>query len=142
MGKFKLKTDPQVETIFANYPDFVRDKMQHLRNLVIETAEETEGVTLLEETLKWGEPSFVTKNGSTLRIDWKEKAPDQYAMYFQCTSRLVDTFRLVFDHKFQYEGKRAIVFQLNQKVPELELKECIKAALTYHQVKGLITLGI
>lgn len=142
MGKFKLKTDPQVETIFANYPDFVRDKMQHLRNLVIETAEETEGVTLLEETLKWGEPSFVTKNGSTLRMDWKEKAPDQYAMYFQCTSRLVNTFRLVFDHKFQYEGKRAIVFQLNQKVPELELKECIKAALTYHQVKGLITLGI
>lgn len=142
MGKFNLKTDPQVETIFANYPDFVRDKMQHLRNLVIETAEETEGVTLLEETLKWGEPSFVTKNGSTLRMDWKEKAPDQYAMYFQCTSRLVDTFRLVFDHKFQYEGKRAIVFQLNQKVPELELKECIKAALTYHQVKGLITLGI
>ncbi len=142
MGKFKLKTDPQVETIFANYPDFVRDKMQHLRNLVIETAEETEGVPLLEETLKWGEPSFVTKNGSTLRMDWKEKAPDQYAMYFQCTSRLVDTFRLVFDHKFQYEGKRAIVFQLNQKVPELELKECIKAALTYHQVKGLITLGI
>ena len=142
MGKFNLKTDPQVETIFANYPDFVRDKMQHLRNLVIETAEETEGVTLLEETLKWGEPSFVTKNGSTLRMDWKEKAPDQYAMYFQCTSRLIDTFRLVFDHKFQYEGKRAIVFQLNQKVPELELKECIKAALTYHQVKGLITLGI
>ncbi len=142
MGKFKLKTDPQVETIFANYPDFVRDKMQHLRNLVIETAEETEGVTLLEETLKWGEPSFVTKNGSTLRMDWKEKAPDQYAMYFQCTSRLVDTFRLVFDHKFKYEGKRAIVFQLNQKVPELELKECIKAALTYHQVKSLITLGI
>ncbi|MHA7109719.1 DUF1801 domain-containing protein [Sunxiuqinia elliptica] len=142
MGKFILKTDPQVETIFANYPDFVRDKMQHLRNLVIETAEETEGVTLLEETLKWGEPSFVTKTGSTLRMDWKEKTPDQYAMYFQCTSRLVDTFRMVFDHKFQYEGKRAIVFQLNQKVPELELKECIKAALTYHQVKGLITLGI
>lgn len=142
MGKFNLKTDPQVATVFANYPDFVRDKMQHLRNLVIETAEETEGVTLLEETLKWGEPSFVTKTGSTLRMDWKEKAPDQYAMYFQCTSRLVDTFRLIFDHKFQYEGKRAIVFQLNQKVPELELKECIKAALTYHQVKGLITLGI
>ncbi|QDH80697.1 DUF1801 domain-containing protein [Echinicola soli] len=142
MGKFKLKTDPKVETVFANYPDFVRDKMQHLRELVIETAQETEGVTDLEETLKWGEPSFVTKNGSTLRMDWKEKTPNQYAMYFQCTSRLVDTFRLVFDHKFQYEGKRAIVFQLNQKIPELELKECIKASLTYHNVKELITLGI
>ncbi len=142
MGKLKLKTNPQVEAVFANYPDFVRDKMQFLRKLVIETAEETEGVTDLEETLKWGEPSFVTKNGSTLRMDWKEKAPDQYVMYFQCTSRLVDTFRLVFDHKFKYEGKRAIVFQLNQKVPELELKECIKASLRYHNVKDQITLGI
>ena len=142
MGKLTLKTDPRVNDVFANYPDFVRDKLQHLRELVIETAEETEGVAVLEETLKWGEPSFVTKNGSTLRMDWKEKTPDQYAMYFQCTSRLVNTFRLVFDHKFQYEGKRAIVFELNQKIPELELKECIKASLTYHDVKELITLGI
>ena len=116
--------------------------MQHLRELVIETAEETDGVNVLEETLKWGEPSFVTKNGSTLRMDWKEKTPDQYAMYFQCKSRLVDTFRLVFGHKFQYEGKRAIVFQVNQKISELELKKCIKASLIYHKVKDQITLGI
>ena len=140
--KFELKTDPRVNEVFANYPDFVRDKMQFLRELVIETAEETEGVTKLEETLKWGEPSFVTKNGSTLRMDWKKKSPDQYAMYFQCTSRLVNTFRLVFNHKFEYEGKRAIIFKLNQKVPEMELKSCIKASLTYHNVKELITLGI
>ncbi|WP_298263039.1 DUF1801 domain-containing protein [uncultured Lutibacter sp.] len=142
MSNLKLKTNPKVEVVFANYPSFVRDKMQHLRKLIIETAEETEEITVLEETLKWGEPSYITKNGSTLRIDWKEKSPNQYAMYFQCTSRLVDTFRLIFDHKFQYEGKRAIVFQLNQKIPEVELKECIKAALIYHKVKSLITLGI
>ena len=138
MRKLTLKTDPRVNEVFANYPDFVRDKLQHLRELVIETAEETEGVSVLEETLKWGEPSFITKNGSTLRMDWKEKTPDQYAMYFQCTSRLVDTFRLVFEQKFQYEGKRAIIFQLNQKIPELELKECIKASLIYHTVTGQI----
>jgi len=142
MSNLKLKTNLKVEVVFANYPSFVRDKMQQLRKLIIETAEETEEITVLEETLKWGEPSYITKNGSTLRIDWKEKSPNQYAMYFQCTSRLVDTFRLIFDHKFQYEGKRAIVFQLNQKIPELELKECIKAALIYHKVKSLITLGI
>ena len=142
MGKLTLKRDPRVNEVFANYPDFVRDKMEYLRKLVIQTAEETEGVNVLEETLKWSEPSFITKNGSTLRMDWKEKAPDQYAMYFQCTSRLVDTFRLIFGHRFQYQGKRAIVFQLNQKIPELELKECIRASLRYHNVKDLMTLGI
>lgn len=138
----EIKTDPKVEKTFANYPDSVRRKMQKLRELVIETARETEGISRLEETLKWGEPSFITKNGSTLRIDWKEKTPEQIAMYFQCTSRLVDTFRLVFDHKFQYEGKRAILFPLDQKIPIEELKACIKASLIYHKVKHLETLGI
>lgn len=142
MTKLSLKTNPIVGQIFANYPPVVRDRMMFLRQLVIETAEEIEEVVELEETLKWGEPSFVTKNGSTLRMDWKGKAPDQYAMYFQCSSRLVDTFRMVFGPQFQYEGNRAIVFQLNQKVPVPELKACIKACLTYHKVKHLVTLGI
>jgi hypothetical protein len=141
MANLKLKTHPQVNRVFANYPEKVRGKMQYLRELVIETARE-EGIEELEETLKWGEPSFITKGGSTLRMDWKEKSPDQYAMYFQCTSRLVDTFRRVFDRKFQYEGNRAIVFQLNQRIPGPELKKCIKATLTYHKVKHLLTLGI
>lgn len=142
MRRLLLKTNPKVKEVFANYPDIVRDKMSSLRDLVIETAEETEGIETLEETLKWGEPGFITKNGSTLRMDWKDKTPDQYALYFQCTSRLVDTFRMVFGHQFQYEGNRAIVFQLNQKIPVKELKTCIRTTLTYHKVKHLLTLGI
>jgi len=142
MGKLSLKPNPQVDEIFARYPDSVRNQMQFLRSLVIETARETEGIDSLEETLKWGEPAFVTKNGSTLRMDWKERTPNQYAVYFQCTSRLVDSFRLAFDQTFQYEGNRAIVFRLNEKLPVEELKACIKATLTYHKVKHLITLGM
>jgi len=142
MGKLSLKTDPNIDRVLANYPEHVRTKMQILRELVIETAEEAADIDRLEETLKWGEPSFVTKYGSTLRMDWKPKMPDQYAMYFQCTTRLVDTFRMVFGSEFQYEGNRAIVFPLNQKLPVPALKSCIKATLTYHKVKHLITLGI
>ena len=138
----RIITNPEIDTNFASYPDFVRNKMQYLRELIRETADEIPGISALEETLKWGEPSFITKYGSTLRIDWKDKTPDQYAMYFQCTSRLVDTFRLIFGSTFQYEEKRAILFQLNQKIPVVELKECIRAALIYHKVKHLETLGI
>ena len=39
MRNLKVNTDPKVEVVFANYPDFVRNKMQRLRELVIETAE-------------------------------------------------------------------------------------------------------
>jgi len=142
MSKFNLQTDPKVDKVFENYPENIRHKMQKLRELVIETAEEIPSISSLEETLKWGEPSFVTKNGSTLRMDWKAKAPNHYAIYFQCSSRLVETFRLVFEDKFAYEGNRAIVFQIEQKIPILELKECITATLNYHKVKHLETLGI
>jgi hypothetical protein len=142
MTSLHIIRNTQVDTIFDNYPANVRDKMQFLRELVIEAASEIEGLTTIEETLKWGEPSFITKKGSTLRMDWKSNTPDQYAMYFQCTSRLVETFRLVYDKKFQFQGNRAIVFKLDQKIPVKELKECIKASLNYHNVKHLMTLGI
>lgn len=96
MSKLNITTSPEFETKLTSYPDVVRDKMLHLRKLVEETAEEVSEITELEETLKWGEPSFLTKDGSTLRMDWKEKTLDQYQMYFKCTSRLVETFKIVF----------------------------------------------
>lgn len=142
MKKFKLIVDPRVKLVFDKYPASVRMKMLKLRKLVIDTAKETETISELEETLKWGEPSYVTKNGSTIRMDWKLKSPDQYAMYFKCTSRLVETFKMIYKDSLEYEGSRAVVFQLNDKVPIDELKSCIKAALTYHKVKHLPTLGI
>ena len=142
MKEMILNRDPKVDDVFKNYPDFVRDKMYFLRELVIETANETPEITTLEETLKWGEPSFLNKNGSTLRMDWKEKTPNQYQMYFKCTSRLVETFKLVFGDLFDYEKNRAIIFRLDQEIPVEELKKCIKATLMYHKVKDDLILGL
>jgi len=112
-----------------------------LRDLILASAK-TAGIADLEETLKWGEPSYLTKKGSTLRIDWKPKKPDQYAMYFKCTSKLVENFREVYGDFFTYEKNRAILFSFEDEVPIVELQACITAALTYHQVKHLPLLGI
>jgi len=142
MSTLIVKSNPEVDVIFNNYADHIRPKMLNLRKLVIATAKETDGVTKLEEALKWGEPSYLTNIGSTLRMDWKQKHPDQYAMYFQCTSRLVETFRIMFKNTFDFEGNRAIVFELDDDIPTEELTYCIKAALSYHKVKNLPTLGI
>lgn len=142
MVELNLTTSPEFKDKLKSYPDFVRDKMQFLRELVVETAKDIPEVSNLEETLKWGEPSFLNKNGSTLRMDWKEKTPNQYQMYFKCTSRLVETFKLVFGDLFEYEKNRAIIFQLDQEIPVEELKKCIKATLMYHKVKNDLTLGI
>ena len=142
MKELEIKTNPKVELVFNNYPGSVRNKMIALRELVLETAKDIDGLNTLEETLKWGEPSYLAKNGSTLRMDWKSKTPNQYAMYFKCTSRLVKTFKSIYKNKFEYEGNRAIVFQIDDLIPENELKACITATLTYHKVKQLPTLGM
>jgi len=115
--------------------------MLALRNLILETANEI-GIAELEETLKWGEPSYLTSKGSTLRIDWKEKTPNQYAMYFKCTSKLVSSFKEVFGDLFQYENNRAILFDLQDKIPYKELKKCIAVTLQYHKLKNEPLLGL
>lgn len=142
MNNLIVHTHPDVAKKFKAYPKDIAEKMNKLRELVLETAAEQDHITELEETLKWGEPSYLVKKGSTIRMDWKEKNPDQYALYFKCTSKLVSTFIEVHGDTFQYEKTRAILFPLDAKVPVIELKSCIAAALNYHHVKTLPNLGI
>ena len=137
----QIKSDPKVKTVFENYPVHVKKQMLQLRELVLSAASEIDGLENLEESLKWGEPSYLTKNGSTVRMDWKKKNPEQFAIYFKCTSKLVPTFKSIYKNKFKFEGTRAIVFKLNDQIPEAELKHCISMALTYHKIKHLPLLG-
>lgn len=136
-----LKQDSRVPIKFDSYPTEIKPKMEYLRKLILEVAEDIK-LTHLEETLKWGEPSYIAKKGSTLRMDWKAKTPDQYAMYFKCTSKLVFTFKEVYGDLFNYETTRAIVFKLDDHVPAKELKQCMQAAMSYHTVKELPQLGL
>lgn len=137
----KLISDPKVVAVFENYPEQVKEQMLQLRELVLKTASEIDELKELEETLKWSEPSYLTKYGSTIRMDWKIKSPDQFAIYFKCTSKLVTTFRTIYKDKFNFEDNRAIVFKLKEKIPVKELQHCITLALTYHKVKHLPLLG-
>lgn len=128
-------SNPAVKAKFDSYPAKVRRKMLALRELVFRTASSTPNVGEIQETLKWGEPAYVTVNGagSTVRIDWKAKSPQQYAMYFHCQTNLVETFRMMFPKDFQFEGNRALVLGVEQKIPKDALTVCIAASLTYHR---------
>lgn len=134
--------DPRVDEKFASYPPHILPKMKKLRELIVQVANETESVTAIEETLKWGEPSYLTKKGSTLRMDWKEKNPEQYALYFKCTSKLIPTIKEVYGTQFNYETTRAIVFGLEDDYSEKDIKECIRLALEYHLLKDQALMGL
>lgn len=128
--------------LLGSYPARASEKLKQLRNLILETAQKTEGIHKLLETTKWGEPSYVTKTGSTIRIDWKEKTPTKYYIYFICTTDLVSTFKVILGDELQFEGNRAIVLDLDEDIPSIALQQCISLALVYHKVKHLPLLGV
>jgi Domain of unknown function (DU1801) len=124
-----------VAAAFGRFPAPQRTRLSALRALIFDVAAKTEGVGALDETLKWGEPAYVTpsKSGSTIRLGWKATAPDEVAMYFICTTGLVDSFRELYPHRFRFGGNRALLFDMKSKLPEKELRHCIALALTYHR---------
>ena len=134
-------TNPEVAAAFERYPSAMRRKLMTLRQLILDTAAESEDVGPLEETLKWGEPSYLAKGGSAVRMGWKKSQPDFYALYFHCQTRLVDTFKELYRDEFKFEGNRAIVFDKNDGLPVEALKHCIYLSLTYHRRKHLPMLG-
>jgi hypothetical protein len=135
----KRFADKAVAAVFEAYPPETRRKLMVLRALMFETAAATAGVGRLTETLKWGQPSYLTeetRSGSTVRIDCLKrgrlKKSDGYAVYFHCQSGLVGQFKAIYPDTFHYDGKRAIVFEQKDRVPVKALSHCIGLALTHH----------
>ena len=131
---------PGVAAVFANYPENARLRLLALRQLVFETAATLEGVGPLTETLKWGEPSYLTeqsKSGSTIRIGWRAAQPEHYALFLNCNTTLISDVRAIYDDAPEFvgtfEGNRAIVIPIDAPLPKEPLQVCIQAALTYHK---------
>lgn len=128
-----------VASIFDSYPTNVRGKLLGLRRLIFETAATTEGVGAVQETLKWGQPSYLTtrpKSGTTIRIDQVDSVPGRYALYVHCQTSLLETYRELYPEALTYEGDRAIVFHSDNDAPQDILRHCIALALTYHLRKA------
>ena len=126
-----------VDSVFASYPSPVKSRLLALRRMIFDTADATSGVGALEETLKWGQPSYLTtksKSGSTIRIDQVKTEAGCYAVYFHCQTDLVETFRELYP-ELRYVGNRSILLDAGDKVPEKALRHCIALALTYHARK-------
>lgn len=127
--------DKAVASVFESYPANARRQLLALRRLIFQTAAELDGVGELTETLKWGEVSYLTeasKSGSTIRIGWRTAQPETYALFLNCNTTLVSDIRSALGVEFSFEGNRAILMKIDAPFPKEPLRQCIKAALTYH----------
>ena len=129
-----MKISP-INTVLSRYQAAHKAKLEHLRSLVHGTANEIPEIIEVEESLKWGQPSFGVKPkgvGSSVRID---KCDEGISVYFICNTGLVDKFREIYPDTFNYVGNREIHFALDDDLHEDELSHCIAMALTYHSNK-------
>ena len=131
----------EVKGKFYSYPKHIKPLILQLRELVFSVAEDLK-LGKIDETLKWGEPSYQVKNGSPVRMDWKPKSPNQYFLFFHCQTKLVDTFRELYSEVLEFEGNRAIVLHTNKKLPKKAIRHCLEMAMKYKSIKHLPLLEL
>lgn len=127
--------DPRVGEAIGSLSPEMRDRILDLRALILETAAQTEGVGPLEETLKWGQVSYLTTasgSGTTIRID-HDKASRQPALYVNCQTDLLQQYRVLYPHSFAYDGNRGVI--VSEGYDRKALQHVIALALTYHRRK-------
>ena len=123
----------EVRAAFETYVPQAREVLLDVRETIFDVAKSIDAP--LEETLKWGEPAYLTKGGSTVRLAWKAKEPDAAQVLFICTTNLVDEFRDRFADELDFRGNRAIHLPLDGDYSRAPLESCLALALTYKRRK-------
>lgn len=126
---------PKVKEAYEKYKEADRAVLLQLRDLVFITAGSDNRIGELTETLKWGEPAFLTeetKSGSTLRLGYSKlsKSP---ALFVSCSTPLLTTLKdLDSARSLEYHGLRDItVPKITSRNKEM-IRTCILKTLTYH----------
>ncbi|WP_284244252.1 DUF1801 domain-containing protein [Thalassotalea insulae] len=133
-----MKTEMQVK--LESYPHAIKPLILELRQLIFTVANELQ-LGEIDETIKWGELSYQVQNGSPVRIDWKAKTQEHYYLFFHCQTKLIDTFRELYSDSLTFQANRAIVLNIDEKLPEKAVRHCLELAMQYKKLKHLPLLG-
>jgi hypothetical protein len=124
----------EVNRALSALPLAIGKRLLQVRELIFAAAAAHDEVGKLTETLKWGEPAYLTHetgSGSTIRLG-RLKDSDLAAILFNCKTTLIDDFRERFPDRFEYRQTRALLVPVTGKLPKQELSICLSLALTYH----------
>lgn len=123
-----------VAAVLDGYPSVSRQHLMAVRTLIFTEADRRD-VGPLTETLKWGEPAYLTeasRAGTTIRLAWKPASPENLQLLVHCTTSLIDAWRGRFPG-LAFAGNRALLLPLDAQLPRGELAQMIGMALTYHR---------
>ena len=122
-----------VRTVIDTYPVSARSGILVLRHLIYLVAKELPQVGKIEETLRWGQPAYLTtetKAGSTLRLGLHKQA--RFALFAHCQTRIIADYAQAFPGWDRIDGNRAVLFDDKAQIEPERLSHLIRHALTYH----------
>lgn len=124
---------PGVAAAFDAFPPGARDRLMQVRRLIFEVAAQTDRVGRISETLKWGQPAYLTpdtKSGSTLRLGVPKGGGA--AIFAHCQTSIISDFDALFPGAFRLDGNRAVLLPEDGALPVAPLRMLIRSGLTYH----------
>ena len=123
---------PDVGQIISGYQPAVREGVLRLRELIFQVAEGVPQAQPLAETLRWGQPAYLTPAhvGSTLRLGPHKDAT--FALFAHCQSTIIASYAQAFAGWDRIDGNRAVLFDDVAQIEPERLSHLIHHALTYH----------
>ena len=122
---------PAVAAAFDAFPDHARPTLLALRDAIFDTAA-TLPVGRVEETLKWGQPSYATPdtNAATpIRLGLAKSG--RVAILTHCQTTVMSDFRALAPPDLDFDGNRALHLDPTSPPPAHIVTPLIRAALTY-----------
>ncbi len=129
------KISKEVQSVFDAFPVDAQKKLMQIRQLIFDAAAQDDTIGEVTETLKWGEPAYLTEetgSGSTIRLGYKDKTPDSVDVYLNCQTTLIKDIKLLHSGELVCEDNRVIRIPLAEPLPEDALIDCLTMALKYH----------
>ncbi len=129
--------DRAVAHAFDAVPLQARAGTLALRQLILEVATSLPEVGPVEESLRWGEPAYLTpttRSGSTIRPGAPKAGG--VALYCHCRTSLIADFRDLAGEACRFAGNRAVLFDDPSDIDPALIGTLIARALTWHRRGG------
>lgn len=122
------------KSVVDQYPAEFKEKLLYLKSLIYEQAELSPNVDVIEESIKWRQLSYVSKNrsGTPIRLGIEKKTPGYYGLYVNCSTTVINDVKHIFGDGFQYDGNRGLLFNEKDNLPENNIRRIIDIILCYH----------
>ena len=128
MTKF---TSATARDAFDAFPQPARDTLLSLRTMIYDIAA-TLPVGKIEESTKWGQPSYATpdtKAATPIRLGLSKSG--EPSIFTHCQSTVMGDFRTLAPPTLRFDGNRAVHLPVDDAAVLDELVPLIRAALTY-----------